>query len=84
MRASLDSWSQVTLQLQADALHLASDLIERFPAIVIAIVVIVVTRFVAKGARRSATAVGRRALRSSSLQVLAEKPRPSSCGSAAC
>jgi len=59
--------------LQADVLHLAGDLIERFPALVIAIVVVVVTRYVARAARRSATAIGGRTLRSTSLRVLAEK-----------
>ena len=70
---SLNAWTQVTEQLRIDGLHLLGDIVERFPAFVIALIVLGATRFAAKAVRRSATAIGRRTLRSESLKVLAEK-----------
>ncbi|MBD5633597.1 MAG: mechanosensitive ion channel family protein [Candidatus Eremiobacteraeota bacterium] len=53
-------------------MRLAGDAIERFPAFLLAIVVLLATRFAANVARRSATSLGHR-LHGESLKVLTEK-----------
>lgn len=67
------SWGAVTDQLQRDAVTLISNAVLRVPALVIAVLVLIATKGLAKLARRSVLAVMSRAVKSFSLRVLAEK-----------
>jgi small conductance mechanosensitive channel len=67
------TWTALVLQVRASLLELVGAVVGRLPAVVIAGIVLALTRQVAKVARRSALALSKRAIRSTSLALLLEK-----------
>ncbi len=67
---SASTWGAIGEQTRATLLGLYGQAVTRLPAVAAGLLVVIVTSYVARIASRSAEAVGRRVLRSVSLQIL--------------